>query len=244
MTCNSNKTCPESQYCLNRICTKENLCMTHDDCADDEQCGVGRKGIPQCTKVCERQPCGRHATCTGLLHQAVCACKQGYFGDPMQNCLKKECTSDSDCSDDKLCDRNMCKIVCLTKNICGEYSICSSEKHKQVCYCQPGFTGDPVKGCSKINWCSKNPCKDGAECKNLRDGAQCTCPTGTVGDPYSEGCRKALECRFNRDCPALARCTVSDGIRKCTGQFTYIQCLNYYIYSIILGTYLIGYTFV
>lgn len=217
LTCNSNSSCPDSQYCLNSICTKEILCVTHDDCADDEQCSVGWKGIPQCTKVCERHPCGRHATCVGLLHQAVCACKQGYFGDPTQSCMKKECDSDADCSDDKLCDKNMCKIACLVRNSCGENSICSSEKHRQVCYCQPGYTGDPEKRCNKINWCSKNPCKDGAECKNMRDRAQCNCPSGTVGDPYTEGCHKALECRFNRDCPAVARCIVVDGIRKCTG---------------------------
>lgn len=136
----------------------------------------------------------------------------------MTGCKRKECDSDAECSDDKLCEKNMCKIACLVRNDCGDNSICSSEKHNHVCYCQPGYTGDPVKECMQINWCSSNPCGNGAECKNARNRAKCACPAGTVGNPYEEGCRKAQECRFNRDCPAVARCTVVDGIRKCTGK--------------------------
>ena len=167
--------------------------------------------------MCERHPCGRQALCVGKNHQPTCSCASGFFGDALQGCKRKECDVDTQCSDDKQCHQNMCKIACLVENNCGENSICSSEKHKHVCYCQPGYTGDPMTGCVKINRCASNPCGNGAECKNLRDRAQCACPAGYVGNPYEEGCRKAQECSYNRDCPTVARCTVLDGIRKCTG---------------------------
>lgn len=201
---------------MNRICTKEVACTSDNDCAIDEKCSVSRKGLPQCVKVCERQPCGRQATCIGRNHQPSCSCAKGFFGDPLQGCKRKECDVDSDCSEDKLCELNMCKIACLAGNNCGENTVCSSEKHRHVCYCQPGYTGNPLKQCVEINWCEPNPCGNGAECKNMRDRALCSCPSGTIGDP-NEGCRKAQECRFHRDCPSVARCTVVDGIRKCTG---------------------------
>lgn len=223
-TCSSNDSCPQFQFCLNRICTKDIQCMSDEDCNEDEKCSVNRNGIPQCIKVCDRHPCGRQAICIGKSHQAVCSCQRGYFGDPLQNCKRKECETDTDCSDDKLCDKNMCKIACLVENNCGDNTICASEKHNHVCYCQPGYTGDPKKGCTKINWCSTNPCGDGAECKNTKDSAQCVCSAGMVGNPYGEGCRKAQECRLNRDCPNVARCTALDGIRKCTDACENVKC--------------------
>lgn len=218
ITCNANDTCPDFQYCKNRICVKEIQCISDNDCTDDERCFMGKNEIPQCVKVCDRYLCGRQAVCVAKNHQASCACNNGFSGDPIQGCRKKQCDLDSECTDDKICDENMCKIACLVGNNCGDNSICSSEKHNHLCYCQPGFTGDPIKGCIEINWCISNPCGNGAECKNSRDRAQCSCPTGTVGDPNGEGCNKAQECRFNRDCPSGARCTVKDGIRKCTGK--------------------------
>lgn len=219
LTCYSNSSCPEFQSCLNRICTKESLCTTNEDCNDDEQCLLGDIGIPQCRKVCDFSPCGRHAVCISKSHKATCSCREGYLGDPMQSCLKKECDFDTDCTDDKFCHKNICKITCLNKNPCGRNTICSSENHKQVCYCQPGYTGDPSKGCTEMNWCSSNPCGDGAECKNLKNTAVCSCPPGTVGNAYEDGCHKAQECRFNRDCPAVAKCAVIGGIRKCAGKY-------------------------
>lgn len=219
--------------CLNRICTKEIQCSSNADCDNDKECQLGKNGILQCLNVCERAPCGRHAYCNAKDHQASCLCNDGYFGDPMQGCKKKECDTHTECTDDKVCDQNTCKIACLIRNDCGENSICSSEKHTQICYCQPGYTGDPIKGCTAVDWCASAPCGNGAECKSARDRAHCTCPSGTVGNPYEEGCRKAQECRFNRDCPAVARCTVVDGISKCTGKISlyFILSLNVSMYE-------------
>lgn len=217
VTCTTNSTCPESQFCSNRICSKDIQCYSNENCNEDEHCSITTDGITQCIKVCENHPCGRHAVCLGKTHDPTCSCKEGYFGDPIQGCKRKECDSNSECSTDKICDDNMCKIACLVQNNCGENTVCSSEKHTHTCYCQPGYTGDPAKGCKAIDWCASNPCGNGAECRNTRNRAQCTCPAGTVGNPYEEECRKAPECRFNRDCPLVSRCTLIDGTRKCTG---------------------------
>lgn len=149
----------------------------------------------------------------------MCSCRDGYFSEPKKGCVKKECETDDNCSDDKYCEKHICKIACLAGKPCGENTICSSEKHKQICSCQPGYTGDPNVGCVRLDYCSIHPCGVGAVCKNGRTRAQCICPSGTVGDPYKEGCQQAQECKSNRDCPAIARCIINNGIRKCSGEY-------------------------
>lgn len=218
-TCYKNNTCPSSFYCdKNKMCTKSIKCLNDEDCETDELCSETKNGISECIKLCHNQPCGRNAFCVGLAHKPICSCKEGFFGDPLKGCDKKECDEDKDCSEDKTCHNNMCKIACLYKNECGDNTICSSENHKHVCYCQPGYTGNPISGCVEINWCEVKPCGIGAECINTKSEAKCACPSGTVGNPYSEGCHISPECRFNRDCPSEARCTIIDGVRKCTGK--------------------------
>lgn len=223
LICNANNSCPDSFACVNKICTKNIICSSNSDCSDDEICAEDLNGIPKCIKVCENQPCGRNAYCTASSHEPICKCTKNFFGDPVKGCERKECDDNKDCSEDKFCDNSICKIACLASNECGDNTICASENHKRVCYCQPGFTGDPLKGCTEMNWCNLKPCGNGAECVNSRISAKCTCPPGTIGNPYEEGCRKSSECRFNRDCPPAARCSVIEGIRKCTGtsQFLY-----------------------
>lgn len=220
MRCSSNNTCPETYFCLNKICAKDIKCVANNDCADDEQCIESINSIPMCVKVCENRPCGRNADCSATSHKFVCSCKEGFIGDPIQGCRKKECNFDQDCSEDKMCTNNICTDTCTVKNYCGENSICSSENHKGICYCQAGFTGDPLKRCIEIDWCKTINCGPGAECVNTKTEARCSCPPGTVANQNKDGCRKASECRFNRDCPGSARCAVTDGIRKCTGIFT------------------------
>lgn len=194
------------------------MCKTNEDCADNEECALNNRNIPECRKVCDQYPCGRQTICKGVAHRPVCSCRDGFFGDPRKGCVKKDCESDNDCSDEKYCEQHVCKIACLTGKPCGENSVCSSEKHRRLCSCKPGYTGNPNTGCIKLDYCSTKPCGDGSVCKNMRNEAQCSCPQGTVGDPYKEGCQKSQECRANRDCPSIARCTIVNGKRKCTGK--------------------------
>lgn len=162
--------------------------------------------------------CGRNAECSARFHSAQCRCKSGYFGNPNVGCSQIECDTNEDCSNDKMCEDHMCKISCLMENPCGENAMCSAESHKQVCYCQPGYTGDAHVGCTPVDFCSSKPCGPGATCANSRGSAKCMCPLGTVGDPYKDGCTLSIECTTDEDCPAAAKCLDHIDTAKCRGK--------------------------
>lgn len=177
--------------------------------------------------MCTGAICGRNAECTANDHQFSCSCKKAYKGNPYdekQGCKQVECELDHECSNDKLCDKNMCKIACLVNNPCGKNALCSAEKHTQVCYCQPGFTGDPHVGCSVIDFCADAPCGPGANCENARGSFKCLCPSGFIGDPYNAGCRPPGECQSNNDCPITTECVTSNGTPKCRDVCQHTNC--------------------
>lgn len=214
-TCKSNSTCPDFQFCLNNICVQEPRCLSDNDCDIEENCVTDNNGRSECKKVCgARFLCSRNAECIARNHQPECQCKQGFYSDG-KVCRKIDCNSDSDCSSDKLCDNHVCKMVCLLGDPCGQHALCSAENHKQVCYCQPGYSGDPRVECKALDFCSQNPCGQGASCKNSRGSFKCSCPQGMVGDPFTTGCLKAVECQINDHCPNTAKCVQENGVPKC-----------------------------
>lgn len=217
-TCKTNSSCPDFQYCQNNICIQEYKCISDDECQYNEKCTKNSLGQAECVDLCRSAACGRNAECTAENHQFKCACAPGYRGDPFdekQGCRKVECEHSHECTNDKLCDQNMCKIACLVRNPCGKNALCSAEQHTQVCYCQPGFTGDPYNGCTLIDFCADTPCGPGAKCENSRGSFKCLCPSGSIGDPYNAGCRAPVECHTNNDCPASTECDTSNGVPKC-----------------------------
>lgn len=88
----------------------------------------------------------------------------------------------------------------------------------QVCYCQPGYTGEPSLGCTLIDFCASGPCGPGAHCDNSRGSYKCLCPLETVGDPYRDGCKPPVECEADLDCPPATKCVKDNGVPKCKGQ--------------------------
>lgn len=224
-TCHGNSSCPDFQYCLNNICTQEVRCTSDNDCPISEKCVIDSYGRPDCKNACQgRVLCGRNAECTARNHNAVCSCKQGFVGDGQVGCRRIECESDSDCSNDKLCDKNTCISVCQVGNPCGEKAICSPEKHRPVCHCQPGFSGDPYNQCTLIDYCRSAPCGSRAECTNSKASFHCACPSGYVGDPYKDGCRLAFECHTHSDCPPSAECIQSNQESKCRDVCSRVTC--------------------
>lgn len=215
-TCRNNETCPEFQFCHNNICLKENRCVSDGDCNDSEICQTDKYGRSTCTDVCfDKAVCGRNSECLSRNHAVTCKCKENFFGDPKTSCRKIECLSNSDCSSDKMCDHNVCKIACLVDDACGENAICTAENHDKVCQCQPGYTGNPQVQCQLIDFCKDSPCGPGAKCRNQRGNFKCVCPLNLVGDPYNEGCHPASECEKNEDCPTHTKCTMLNEVGKC-----------------------------
>ncbi|KAI3384201.1 hypothetical protein SNEBB_005655 [Seison nebaliae] len=62
-----------------------------------------------------------------------------------------------------------------------------------VCFCRPGFTGNPYQGCVDINECDsrEEQCGCNANCKNNPGGYSCSCRIGSVGNPYT-GCKDIM----------------------------------------------------
>jgi hypothetical protein len=197
------------------------VCRVNEDCESTEKCITNEIGQAECVDACNGAVCGRNAECSARDHGAFCSCRTGFFGNPQTGCQPIECNTNNECSNDKLCEDHMCKIACLVSNSCGPNALCSAEKHKQVCYCQPGFTGDAQIGCTLINFCASNPCGPGANCDNAHGSYKCLCPLGTVGDPYSSGCVQPVECIQDEDCPVAAQCTRDGGEPKCKGKNTF-----------------------
>ncbi|MPC53461.1 hypothetical protein E2C01_047354 [Portunus trituberculatus] len=59
------------------------------------------------------------------------------------------CKNNDDCGTDNSCINLLCYNVCGL-GICGENADCKTGKHRPVCVCPPGTTGDPQIHCSAI----------------------------------------------------------------------------------------------
>ena len=65
------------------------------------------------------------------------------------------CQSDDECPFDKACHNTACVDPCN----CGINAICQVINHKPLCYCPPGYSGNPEIECQK--------CK--LRCRKLHD---------------------------------------------------------------------------
>ncbi|CAB0029718.1 unnamed protein product, partial [Trichogramma brassicae] len=225
--CRHNATCPDYQYCLNNICVQELRCVSDHDCDYDEQCVKNDVGQAQCQKACDLIGCDRNAECKAKNHNAQCSCKEGYYGKASNDkigCQPIECSSNNDCSDEKICEMHVCRIACLAHNPCGQNAICSVKNHAQICSCQPGHTGDPKTGCYLIDHCAVSPCAPGAFCENTRGSYKCYCRQGMVGDPLEGGCHAPGECLEDEDCPLSAKCIKVKNLMKCYDACNELKC--------------------
>ena len=55
------------------------------------------------------------------------------------------CQSDPECPTDKACHNTRCVDPCN----CGINAICQVINHKPLCYCPPGYSGNPEIECQK-----------------------------------------------------------------------------------------------
>lgn len=61
---------------------------------------------------------------------------------------KPECTTDSECSNDKACINYACKNPCQeSPTTCARNALCYVQKHRSVCVCRDGMTGNAQIQC-------------------------------------------------------------------------------------------------
>ena len=254
--CRSSKHCPIDQWCRNGQC-------------DDPCNGSG--------------VCGLQAVCSVVSHEPVCSCPAGMRGQPERGgtCLESgfECSGDNECGLEQICLRAMCVAGCRTHancpsdkscvngqcqspcalgGMCGVNSICRAVAHEAKCSCAPGYSGDPLRQCSRsyvecesasdcgrgyvcvnnncrdINEClqEKLPCGPSASCSNEPGWFRCQCPPPLVGNPYDlkNGCRQPLPfCLSDRDCQKHQKCNPLT--QECYGMYLLFIFLNYMIFN-------------
>ncbi|XP_066901827.1 neurogenic locus notch homolog protein 4 [Halyomorpha halys] len=105
------------------------------------------------TDLCVPNPCGTNAQCTPGhdrtgKERPVCTCPPGYSGNALVHCRRGECSSDSECRYDQVCDGYQCLPAC--QNQCGTGAQCIARNHAAVCSCPPGTTGQPLARCNPV----------------------------------------------------------------------------------------------
>jgi hypothetical protein len=173
---------PQSRDGCSRIPTHQ--CETNDDCAFDQRCtseavsnlnafnAIGtyfalNTASRRCVSACFNIQCGPLAVCiVNSNRQPVCKCPgQLYIGDPYDlstGCKRVECTSDSDCANNRACsEKHFCFDPCISS--CTSNTVCVVQSHRAHCSCAPGFVGDAyMNGCKRHVSCEK--CHSSALC--------------------------------------------------------------------------------
>jgi len=165
--CTSHADCPANRACIGLKCGDpcSNACGTNAECRVDKanhkaicSCPKGYTGHPfdQCRRqtpadLCQPNPCGQNAICTPGYDNSgrdrpVCTCPAGYIGDALINCKRGECTTDSECPNNRICSNFNCKNPC--DGACGVNAQCEARNHGAVCSCPGGYKGDPFYQCS------------------------------------------------------------------------------------------------
>lgn len=151
-------------------CRDPNECYSDADCHQSASC-VNSK----CLNACEiGNNCGKNALCNVVNHKTICTCPQNTLGDPQEECKSIECTEDYQCSFDKQCVQNYCINPC-SLNACGKNTNCEAINHARSCTCLPGYTGNPILGCTEIQSCRVDKqCPNGARCYNGICATKCS----------------------------------------------------------------------
>lgn len=144
-------------------CRDPNECYSDADCHSSATC-INSK----CLNPCETgNVCGIGASCKTIDHKITCQCPSHTIGDAKVECKQIECTEDLQCSLENQCVDHKCVNPCSLMNACGRNSECNAVNHARSCSCLPGFTGNSVLGCVRIQSCSSDrQCPNGARCYN------------------------------------------------------------------------------
>ncbi|KAI4480699.1 hypothetical protein M0802_014155, partial [Mischocyttarus mexicanus] len=155
-------------------------CISNAECSSQLAC-INQK----CKDPCPGS-CGPNAECRVVSHTPMCACSEGYTGDPFIQCNIQPLIPTSPC----------------TPSPCGSNAICKEQNGVGSCTCLPEFIGNPYEGCRPeclINsncpsnlGCIRSKCQDpcpgicgsNANCQVINHLPTCTCVPGFTGDPF------------------------------------------------------------
>nr|CAD7425818.1 unnamed protein product [Timema monikensis] len=234
--------CPQDKACINQKCVDpcSGTCGYNARCQVVNHnpicsCARGFIGDPfmRCFKEekqpqvvesknpCIPSPCGANSYCQAVGNHPACSCLPNYVGR-VPNC-RPECTINAECPGNLACQSERCRDPC--PGSCGPNTRCVVVKHRPMCFCETGFTGDPFGGCSRIveiiqpveaprNPCNPSPCGANAVCKERNGAGSCSCLPEYQGDPYT-GCRP--ECVLNTDCDKARACVNNKCRDPCPG---------------------------
>lgn len=154
--------------------------------------------------LCGNVECGPNADCEEEYGVPVCRCKHSYvpLPPPQKGCTKPQ------------------NPIYCNPGPCGQNSKCDVLHGVEHCFCLPGFTGDPLRGCTAVpvvaDPCVPNPCGRYSDCQVQYGQAKCVCLQGYEGDPYKpEGCEP--ECESPRDCHDHQTCIGLKCVDACRG---------------------------
>lgn len=159
------------------------------------------------TRPCEPSPCGPDSTCREFNNQAICACLQGYIGNP-PNC-RPECVQSTDCPPSLACINRKCQDPC--PGSCGQNALCNVINHNPICSCPPRYTGSPFTHCVVMdeppplkNPCVPSPCGPNSLCTVSPGGDSpiCSCQPSFEGSPpqCKRECTTSDDCSFDKAC--------------------------------------------
>ena len=154
--CDANDDCPEYTSCRNRKCI--NPCAVDKPCAPTANCRVvdhnpvctcpnGYIGTPQ-TKCTLRESWirpWRYYFEIGIVHWSW-NWFSWYFS--IFSAPQPECTRNEECPLTLACINQECKDPCF-KHVCGINADCKVKRHRPICFCLPGFVGNPDQICEE-----------------------------------------------------------------------------------------------
>lgn len=158
------------------------------ECTINSECSFVQACIREkCRDPCPGS-CGTNAKCSVINHTPICACIEGYSGDPFSFCSPKPVQPP------QLVESDPCN-----PSPCGANAQC----HNGICTCLPEYQGDPYAACRPEcvlnNDCPKNracirmkcvdpcpgTCGQNAECAVINHIPMCTCLPGYSGNAFT-----------------------------------------------------------
>lgn len=166
------------------------------ECVVSSECSLTQACINQkCADPCPNT-CGIGAQCTTKNHNPICACPQGFTGDPFTRCSPQPHTEPPRTVTTE-------RPPSCYPSPCGPNSQCQLIGNNPACSCLPNYIGSPPdcrpecvisSECASqlacINLKCRNPC-DGscgvnARCHVVNHLPICSCEEGHTGDPFTQ----------------------------------------------------------